>query len=576
MAALDDEGRPWATVWGGEPGMCQELGNNLAGIKTFVDGRFDPVVEILAGGKRSGEVVKENRLIAGLPIDLVSRRRVKVAGRAVVAKVERFGKGDGEDGGGELQMVANVDQSLGNCPKYLNKKTVVPAIVSPTLASTTTTLTAEARALIAKADLFFIASSNGSTDMDCNHRGGPAGFVRILPSTSPTAPTTLIYPEYSGNRLYQTLGNLHINPVAGLCFPDFETGDVLYVTGRTSILYGEQAASVLPHTNLAITLEITAARFVKKGLTFRGIPTDDGTHGMSPYNPPVRLLASEGKLATSGESNLAATLVEKELITSDVARFRFALTNGPAKINPGQWVAFDFSSYLDKGYSHMRDDDPKSLNDDYMRTFTVTNTTPSSSTEPSLSTHFEITIRNVGRVTGFIFKSLAVGDGKVVDVKGFGGEFSMRPDSAVILDETAAPSCVGDNTRPTYFIAAGIGITPLLSEHTLLPPTSTHLLWAVRTADMPLVTYVLGKVVHPAIAKNTKLFVTGGTAGEGDMERLRAMGVDVRVGRMRKEDLEGWGVGEGGKVYFCAGVGLRKQVVEWLPGREVVFEDFSF
>ena len=105
------------------------------------------------------------------------------------------------------------------------------------------------------------------SDMDTNHRGGPPGFVRAL---SDDTSTTLYWPEYSGNRLYQTLGNLQVTPLAGLCFPDFLTGDVLYVTGTTRILVGSDAADALPRSNLVVKLTVTAARLVTKGLPFQG------------------------------------------------------------------------------------------------------------------------------------------------------------------------------------------------------------------------------------------------------------------------------------------------------------------
>lgn len=79
-------------------------------------------------------------------------------------------------------------------------------------------------------DLFFMSSSHHDSDMDTNHRGGPQGFVRVLSNDEDGL--TFIYPEYSGNRLYQTLGNLVETPQAGFVFPDFSTGDVLYLTGE--------------------------------------------------------------------------------------------------------------------------------------------------------------------------------------------------------------------------------------------------------------------------------------------------------------------------------------------------------
>ncbi len=227
--------------------------------------------------------------------------------------------------------------------------------------------------LLAKADLFFLSSSNHESSMGTNHRGGPPGFVRIV--NNDASGTTLAYPEYSGNRLYQTLGNLQTTPKAGFVVPDFDNGDFLYMTGTTEIVIGKEAAELLPRSNLAIKVNITEARFVRKGLSFRGTLGD-----LSPYNPPVRFLGSERVLPDLQATNrdvAYAKLVKKDLITPAIARFRFSVSDPETagRWKPGQYVALAFEDELGAGYSHMRDDDPRSLNDDYVRTFTVSSPT---------------------------------------------------------------------------------------------------------------------------------------------------------------------------------------------------------
>lgn len=124
LGALDADGRPWATLWGGEPGFAQPLGGGVFGVRAPVDRKFDPVAQALVDGKTEGEVVRDEgargRMVAGLPFDLVTRKRVKVYGRMVVASLGRGGgeEGEGEgggddDGAGEMQLVVKVEQSLG-------------------------------------------------------------------------------------------------------------------------------------------------------------------------------------------------------------------------------------------------------------------------------------------------------------------------------------------------------------------------------------------------------------------------------------------------------------------------------
>jgi hypothetical protein len=207
----------------------------------------------------------------------------------------------------------------------------------------------EAIELLEKADLFFMSTANGNIDMDSNHRGGPPGFVRVISNLDDGA--EIIYPEYSGNRLYQSLGNIFNNPKIGLVVPDFEQGDVLYLTGAATILVGKDASNILPHSNLAIKIKIAEARYVSQGLPFRGIEGE-----RSPYNPSLRLLSSEGSLLSKlkGSGGIKATLVENQTITRTISRYRFKASQ-QVQYKPGQWVALDFSEELDMGWSHMND-----------------------------------------------------------------------------------------------------------------------------------------------------------------------------------------------------------------------------
>ncbi|TKA79524.1 hypothetical protein B0A49_01090 [Cryomyces minteri] len=578
LGTLDSQDRPWTTIWGGESGFSRPLGNSIIGIRTLVDRKYDPVVETLFRGNVDGEVVREEgkgRMVGGLTIDLESRKRVKLYGRMVAGAVSTVGdeKEGGDRGQGEVQLVVQIEQSLGNCPKYLNKKTIHPAAALPALLSDSPHLPPAALALLAKADLFFISSSNSSHDMDTNHRGGPPGFVRVLSNTA--AGAVLIYPEYSGNRLYQTLGNLQITPRAGCVFPDFDTGDVLYVSGRTEILVGTEAAKLLPRSNLAVKITVDAGRYVARGLPLRGTPGD-----FSPYNPHVRLLAHERhtNVPTSDVASNTATLVAYTPLTPTISRLRFALTD-PVTYAAGQWVALDVSAELDTGYSHMRDEDPRAINDDWLRTFSVSSTpAPRADME---SAEFEITIRRVGPVTEWLFregarleaKGRVGGAGLEVAVSGIGGDFRVRvPDADGGEDgEVAVP-----------FVAGGVGITPLLSQLPSLPLHRLRLFWTLHVSDIAFALDVLSR--HSGLAPSTTLFLTGAQAGldasqEAALEKMCTAGTACHRRRIVRGDLVGEGR-EGRALantwYVCAGTRLRRELIEWLEGKEVVYEDFDF
>lgn len=389
--------------------------------------------------------------------------------------------------------------------------------------------------------------------MDTNHRGGPPGFVRLV-SNDPTG-AVFVYPEYSGNRLYQTLGNLQTTPQAGLVFPDFDTGDVLYVTGTTDILVGKDASSILPRSNLAVRVTVTASRFVQNGLSFRGSAGEP-----SPYNPPVRLLITERPMPDplAKKSDVVyAKLLAKTPLTPTIARFRFSISNPVAagRWTPGQYVALAFEDELSMGYSHMRDDDPRSLNDDYLRTFTVSSTSGTG----FLDDEFDITIRNVGGVTGFLFRQSAR-TALEIPLRGFGGEFAVRQSTG---DETIS------------FVAGGIGITPLLAQLPHLDVARLRLFWTLSVRDVGLVVDTFGR--FPKLPGSTTLFITGdeSAVSEGEREILRdlaASGARLERRRILGADLQA----DSARWYICTGTALRKSLLEWLGGREVVFEDFNY
>jgi predicted pyridoxine 5'-phosphate oxidase superfamily flavin-nucleotide-binding protein len=134
-----------------------------------------------------------------------------------------------------------VVHSFGNCPQYIQTREprfadeaeqpiAAPAVRGPALDD-------RAKAMIASADTFFIASTyDGAGDdaargVDVSHRGARPGSVRI------DADGTLTTPDFVGNFFFNTLGNLLLDPRAGLLFIDFETGDLLFLATRADIVW---------------------------------------------------------------------------------------------------------------------------------------------------------------------------------------------------------------------------------------------------------------------------------------------------------------------------------------------------
>ncbi|KAI6779271.1 uncharacterized protein J7T54_001001 [Emericellopsis cladophorae] len=557
LGALDHQGRPWSTVWGGERGFAQKVAEDVVALNSVVDRRWDPVFEALWDGQdgESEAVVQGNgRSMSGLSIDLETRDRVKLAGRMVAGAVAK------DQNETRVQMAMAVEGSLGNCPKYLNKKAVTPHHLDDAeLLSSTLPLHPQAVDLLTRADLFFVSSTNGES-LDTNHRGGPPGFVRILKNQE--GEVVLVYPEYSGNRLYQTLGNLKVNPLVGVVVPDFDTGNVLYLTGSTTILVGEQATSLIARTKLAVKISVTDVRFVKAGLPFRASFID-----YSPYNPPVRqLLTEQPSHVSSASHSTVATLIDRVALTPTISRFTFdiSLPEKEAETNEplwqaGQHVTLDFYDRLSYGYAHMNNADPQSLNDDYVRTFTVSNAPGKNQRRQQI----EITAKKHGPATGLMWRHPLAHAHQIpleIPVMGFGGEESFRM----------------KNGEKNVFVAGGVGVTPMLAQSAQLllrndaAGDNLRLVWSLRAEDIPLAVDSFER--NKGLASVTKLFITG-DAGASLVKQMEQLGATAEARRLGPTDLSNL---KGRKFYLCASPVLLRNLNEWLAGEDVIWEDFGY
>lgn len=89
--------------------------------------------------------------------------------------------------------------------------------------------TAEDRAFIERCPMFFVATADSSGRPDCSYKGGLPGFVRVVDDR------TLAFPDYDGNGMYRSWGNLLVNPHVGLLFLDFENPKRVRVNGTAQI-----------------------------------------------------------------------------------------------------------------------------------------------------------------------------------------------------------------------------------------------------------------------------------------------------------------------------------------------------
>jgi predicted pyridoxine 5'-phosphate oxidase superfamily flavin-nucleotide-binding protein len=246
VGSIDTAGRPWASLLFGEPGFALSP---------------DPQVLVLAARPVPGDVLGD-ALRVGAPlgllgIELHTRRRNRLNGTVIEASPGR--------------IVVHADQSFGNCPKYINRKTLArrPGGGSARAPLVGATLDARAREIVGRADTLFIASSHLSAErrgpgdgVDVSHRGGRPGFVRT------EADGSLTIPDYFGNFLFNTLGNIERDRRAGLLFVDFASGDLLQLTGGAWIDWDAPEIAATPGVQRLVRVRPTEVRLLAGAFPF--------------------------------------------------------------------------------------------------------------------------------------------------------------------------------------------------------------------------------------------------------------------------------------------------------------------
>lgn len=245
----DDDGRPWASMFTGPRG--------------FVSAPDDETVQVLARLAPDDPVEpmtrREGRL-GMLAIDLETRIRLRMNGTVTPLR----------DG-----LHLTIEQSFPNCPKYIQKRSVTGWRNTEDQGSfggtRTDALTGPMTDLITRADTFFVATASDTGDPDVSHRGGDPGFVTL------TSPTRLSWPDYAGNNMLMTLGNIIENPRTALLFIDWTDGTALHLTGHAAIHWPETTTGTR-----SVSFEIEEAVHRPRALT-----ANWSAPVMSRFNPPL-------------------------------------------------------------------------------------------------------------------------------------------------------------------------------------------------------------------------------------------------------------------------------------------------
>ena len=406
VGSVDNEGDTWATMLGGFPGFVSSPSPTRLNIDLQI-----------ANGDPLRESIKNVGASLGLlGINLENRRRNRVNVR--IAEV--------------LDGVAHltVDQSFGNCPQYIQSRTLdysSAAHVSSEhgVVSEFNALDDEAGALITQAATFFVSSFIVENDdptvegVDVSHRGGMPGFVKVEGNT-------LTIPDFPGNYHFNTLGNFMANPKAGLVFPDFETGDLLSLTGSTEILWEDHPeVKFFRGAQRAWRFTVKKGKWLRKALPFTA---HFDQFSINSEMSGTWKEAEERKAAEQLRANWQPMeLVKVERESSAISSFYFKHAEKKALL------PFEAGQYLTIKVLPGQHEKP------LIRTYTV-------SSSPH-EDHYRVSIKREpeGAVSRFLHDKLRVGD--VIDAKYPAGNFYF--DAA--------------QKRPAVLIAAGVGVTPMIS-----------------------------------------------------------------------------------------------------------------
>jgi predicted pyridoxine 5'-phosphate oxidase superfamily flavin-nucleotide-binding protein len=240
VAALADvSGHPRCTLLFGAAGFLEE---SSAGTAVRIDRS--------AASPLFWELAAAGATVGLLAIELETRRRLRVNG--TVASVD----GDA--------CVIHVVEAFPNCPKYIQRRRARPEVRAAARVGEPdrqgAALDDAARALIAGCDTAFVASRHPARGMDASHRGGDPGFVTVLDSR------TLRVPDYVGNRMYTTLGNLAVSPQTSLLLVDFEHCRALEVLGSATLQFDVPERPAQPTGGTGREWQLAVSRWEERAL----------------------------------------------------------------------------------------------------------------------------------------------------------------------------------------------------------------------------------------------------------------------------------------------------------------------
>lgn len=257
LASIDADGAAWCSVLYGQPGFAHA---DLPSVLTL-----DVALARRAASDPLWNNLGHRRDIGLLFIDLGSRRRYRINGS--VTRIDDHG------------VEVTVREAYPNCPRFIQRRLLksVQQDSGRDGVATGAAIAGGVATLIRNADTVFLASYHPEAGADASHRGGSPGFIGLV------GERTLRVPDYAGNSLFNTFGNVERNGMLGLCIPDFAHGRLLQLTGEARLLWDQpDPAGLTDGTGRFWEFQVA-------GWVLRQVPQrlEWETLDASPFNPPV-------------------------------------------------------------------------------------------------------------------------------------------------------------------------------------------------------------------------------------------------------------------------------------------------
>ncbi|MFF4902641.1 pyridoxamine 5'-phosphate oxidase family protein [Streptomyces sp. NPDC001068] len=205
ITGRDVDGRLWITPLVGPPGFLRAVSPDVLHVQALPT-EGTPLRRL-----------PEHQPVGMIVIEFATRRRLRINGTLTHTD--------------ESGLYIDVEQVYGNCPQYIQSRHLHSApdpAVSAGPARRGSALTHDDIALVRRSDTFLVGTTHPTRGNDASHRGGSPGFVRAENGR-------LWWPDYSGNNMFNTLGNLRTDPTASLLFLDFTTGRSLHLSGHAEL-----------------------------------------------------------------------------------------------------------------------------------------------------------------------------------------------------------------------------------------------------------------------------------------------------------------------------------------------------